>query len=250
MSCYALVTATIAVTSQTKGQIMAARILNYLYVGMELAVVPAFQSEIVPAPVRGFIVGTYQLSLILGGLIINAVCRGTSGLPDSRAWRIPLGLFYIVPFIIASLIWFVPESPRWLLTQNRVEEARANLQTLRSGAFTDDEIDEQFRQLQYALEHEQEVGKLKEIFQGINRKRTLLVMAINFFQQATGQAFASQYGAVYIKSLGTVNTFDMTVIFACINFISITATLLATDKVGRRSVLLKHLTFRGHFELC
>lgn len=46
MSCYALVTATIAVTSQNKHQIMAARVLNYVYVGMELAVCPTFQSEI------------------------------------------------------------------------------------------------------------------------------------------------------------------------------------------------------------
>jgi SP family sugar:H+ symporter-like MFS transporter len=81
MSCWALVTATIAVTSSTRDQILAARILNckcpsfdgfaYLirysdiYIGMELSVVPVFQSEIVPAPVRGFVVATYQLSLIV-----------------------------------------------------------------------------------------------------------------------------------------------------------------------------------------
>jgi MFS family permease len=46
MSVYALVTATIAVTSNTTEQIMAARILNYVYVGMELSVVPIFQAEI------------------------------------------------------------------------------------------------------------------------------------------------------------------------------------------------------------
>ena len=46
MSCYALVTATITVTSNKPEQIMAGRILNYVYVGMELAVVPIFQSEI------------------------------------------------------------------------------------------------------------------------------------------------------------------------------------------------------------
>jgi hypothetical protein len=46
MSVYALGTATVTVTSNTKEQIMAARILNYVYVGMELSVVPIFQSEI------------------------------------------------------------------------------------------------------------------------------------------------------------------------------------------------------------
>jgi len=82
---------------------------------MELAVIPAFQSEIVPAPARGLVVGSYQLSLVIGGFIINIVCKGTSTLPDNRAWRIPLGLFYIVPTMIATLVFFTPESPRWLL---------------------------------------------------------------------------------------------------------------------------------------
>lgn len=50
MSVYALGTATVAVTSFHREQIMAARILNYVYVGMELGVVPTFQSEIGISP--------------------------------------------------------------------------------------------------------------------------------------------------------------------------------------------------------
>lgn len=82
MSCFALVTATIAVTSVHREQILVARILNcestsclvagngYLcytdiYIGMELSVVPVYQSEIVPTRVRCLIVGTYQFSLIV-----------------------------------------------------------------------------------------------------------------------------------------------------------------------------------------
>lgn len=163
---------------------------------MELSVIPAFQSEIVPAPARGLVVGSYQLSLIIGGLVINGVCRGTSTIYDNRAWRIPLGLFYIVPTIIACLVFLTPESPRWLLKNGRKDEARSSLTAYRAGKFSQDEIDAEFRQLQYALEHEVEKGKFVEIFQGGNLKRTLLVIAINFFQQATGQAFASQYGTI------------------------------------------------------
>jgi MFS family permease len=45
MSCYACLTATIGVTSNTREQIMAARILNYVYVGIELSVIPTYQAE-------------------------------------------------------------------------------------------------------------------------------------------------------------------------------------------------------------
>lgn len=126
------------------------------------------------------------------------------------------------------------QSPRWLLLQDRVEEARTNLRKLRMGNLTESEIEEELAALQFALRKESEKGKYKEMFQGVNLKRTLIVVLANFFQQATGQAFASQYGAIYIKSLGTVDPFNMTLINAGFNGIFIIACLLMVDRVGRR----------------
>ncbi|KAI9148981.1 Major facilitator-type transporter ecdD [Paramyrothecium foliicola] len=237
MSCYALITATIAVTSQNKHQIMAARVLNYVYVGMELAVIPTFQSEIVPAPARGFMVGTYQLSLGIGGLVINCVCFGTSKIPDNKSWRIPLGLFYIVPTIILSLVWFIPESPRWLLRKQRDEEALQNLRKLREGCYTEQQIHEEFHELKTSLDKEVEQGRFVELFRGTNIKRTLIVVGVNAFQQLSGQAFASQYGTIYVKSLGTINPFAFGLINSSINIVTMICILLLADHVGRRALL-------------
>ncbi|KAL5337947.1 major facilitator superfamily domain-containing protein [Aspergillus crustosus] len=182
--------ATITVTSNTNEQIMAGRILNYVYVGMELEVVPIFQAEIVPAPVRGFVVGSYQLSLTLGGVVINAVCYGTSHIGDNRAWRRSLGLFYIVPTIIAASVFFLPESPRFV-----------------------------------------------ELFQRRNLKRTLIVVLVNFFQ-ATGQAFTSQYGGVYVRPLKIFNPQLFTLMSSCISASVMVCMLLISVKVGRRKLLM------------
>ncbi|KAF5027092.1 hypothetical protein F66182_804 [Fusarium sp. NRRL 66182] len=240
MSVYALGTATIAVTSFHREQIMAARILNYVYVGMELGVVPTFQSEIasVPAQARGFMVGSYQLSLAIGGLVINSVCFGTSSIPDNRAWRIPIGLFYIVPTVVASLIWFVPESPRWLLRMNRVEDARKSLHQLREGVFTDEQIEVEFTELRVSLEQEVEQGRFIELLRGINLRRTMIVVAVNFFQQASGQAFVSQYGTIYVKTLGTINPFGFSLITTSINIVVLISILLWTDVIGRRILMM------------
>lgn len=183
-------------------------------------------------------VGSYQLSLAIGGLVINSVCFGTSSLPDNRAWRIPLGLFYIVPSIVISFIWFVPESPRWLLRQNRVEDAWKSLQQIRKGAFTEEEIEAEFKELRVSLEQKLEQGRFIELLQGSNFKRTIIVILVNFFMQASGQAFVSQYGTIYVKTLGTINPFGFSLITASINIVVLTCILLWTDIIGRRYVYM------------
>lgn len=76
---------------------------------MELSSVPVYQAEVVPAPIRGFMVGSYQVSLGIGGLLINGICKRTSTIQNNSAWMIPYGLYYIIPTFVASCIWFIPE---------------------------------------------------------------------------------------------------------------------------------------------
>ena len=63
--------------------------------GMEMSVIPVFQSEIVPAAVRGLAVGSYQMSFGIGGFVITAICRRTSRIPNDWSWRIVF-LCYLV----------------------------------------------------------------------------------------------------------------------------------------------------------
>lgn len=103
---------------------------------------------------------------------------------------------------------------------------------------SEEDIEKEFLATKFRLECEVEKGKFVELWQGVNLKRTLIVMGVNFFQQATGQAFASQYGAIFIKSLGTVNAFDMTLINGAVNCFGLALSLGFVDKVGRRPLLL------------
>lgn len=175
---------------------------------------------------------------MFGALVINSVCYGTSGLQGNRAWRIPLGLFYIVPTIVASLIFFIPESPRWLLRKNRPEEAMTHLRRLRQGIFSEEEIEREYDQLRVSLESEPETNNVRfvELFQGTNLKRTFIVIVVNFFMQASGQAFASQYGAIYVKTLGIINPFGFALTLVAVNIVTLIGVLLWADLCGRRYV--------------
>ena len=118
--------------------------------------------------------------------------------------------------------------------QGKTKEARTNLQKLREGSFTTDEIEEELKSIQNGLDNEPEQGHFKELFSSTNRKRTAIVVGLNFFQQATGQAFASQYGTLYVKSLNTINSFNFNVINGFIGLFIILICLYLNDRVGRR----------------
>ncbi|KAL7940728.1 general substrate transporter [Trichoderma barbatum] len=237
MSLWAMMSATVLISATGRGQVLAGRILNYTYIGMELSTCPPFQAEIVPAPIRGFAVGTYQTSLLLGGVIINSVCRGTSELSSNAAWRIPMGLFYIVPLTVASCVWFIPESPRWLLLQDREEEALRSLQTLRGSDPSYNALEE-IELLRLSLVEEHNKGRYSDLFRGTNRRRTLVAMGMNFFIQATGSPFTAAYGTLFVQSIGSFNPFNYSLMSSCINFFCCLVGISITDKIGRRPILM------------
>ncbi|PON21178.1 sugar transporter [Trichoderma gamsii] len=237
MSLWAIMSATVLISATTRGQVLAGRILNYTYIGMELATCPPFQAEIVPAPIRGFAVGTYQTSLLLGGVIINSVCRGTSELTSNAAWRIPMGLFYIVPITVASCVWFIPESPRWLLLQDREEDALRSLQTLRGSDPSYNAL-EDLEVLRLSLIDEHNQGRYSDLFRGTNRRRTLVAMGMNFFIQATGSPFTAAYGTLFVQSIGSINPFNYSIMSSSINFFSCLVGISITDRIGRRPILM------------
>ncbi|KAF2176432.1 general substrate transporter [Zopfia rhizophila CBS 207.26] len=233
MCVWALIGAIILITSNNRWQMLAGRIVAYVYIGMELALVPVLQSELVPAAVRGFIVGTYQSSLLVGQLVQALICRGTSTIVGDSSWRIPLGLFFVVPTILACGICYVPESPRWLLQKDRPEEAMRSLRLLRQGRYTDEQIENEFREFQSTIDCTVNRGSLQELFQGTNLKRTLIVIGVNAFLQLTGQNFSSVYGTIFIKSIGVIDPFTMTSVNTAVSIFVTLVTQFMTDFTGR-----------------
>ncbi|KAI0026020.1 general substrate transporter [Xylariomycetidae sp. FL0641] len=237
MCILALVWATICITSKNRWQILMGRTLNYTFMGMDLSVIPVMQAEITPAQNRGFTVGTYQLMTAGAQVIASAIARGTGDIQNNHAWQIPLALFYWAPTVVASVIWFLPESPRWLIMNDRREEALTNLTKLREGKYTEEEINVEFAAICDGIDAEarRERGHWKEVFQpGPNLNRTLIIIGCNCFLAGTGTNFANTYGALFIRGMDAVNPFTVTLSANVAVTIIVLITILVIDKCGRR----------------
>lgn len=84
------------------------------------------------------------------------------------------------------------------------------------------------------LEEEQDKGTFFDLFRGSNLKRTLITCGTNFFLQLTGNVFANKYGTVYIKSLGSVDPFTMTVVNQLVQLLGVVVAMALVDRWGRR----------------
>ncbi|KAI8664609.1 MFS domain-containing protein [Fusarium keratoplasticum] len=245
MCIWTIICTTVLLTARTSDQMLAGRALNYLYIGMELAVIPLYQAEITPLQARGAMVASYNTALLTGMLVMSLVCYGTSEIPSKTSYLLPIGLFYCIPAIVLACTFWMPESPRWLVLRERHEEALDALRLFRGGKFSEEQIQEELASIQAACGSQHykptEASFAKRWLQIWSRKhikRTGIVLATNFFLHGTGNAFAGMYGTLFFRSIGTVNPFVLSVVNSIVALVVSIMTLFLVDMIGRRPLLL------------
>ncbi|OAP57385.1 hypothetical protein AYL99_08123 [Fonsecaea erecta] len=239
MSVWAVLSALLLVTAQNKEQVLIGRIFNYVYLGQELVTVPVFQAEIAPPKIRGMIIGTFQLGTMVGAFIMACITYGTSKLSSESAFRIPFGIFFVIPVVVFTGSLFMRESPRWLLVRERPQEALESLRLYRTGKFTEEEIMEEYRdQVAMITTVTHDKGTFKEMWQGINRKRSLIVIGSNISIQISGQGLFSKYGTIFLTDLHGPNPFQMFLINTSLQIVVILAAMYLFDRIGRKPPLI------------
>ncbi|KAL2845513.1 general substrate transporter [Aspergillus pseudoustus] len=230
------------------GMFTTGRIITFAMTGMAIVVVPIYNAETSPQVLRGMFSSTIQLMIAFGGLIASCVTYGTKSIDSDAGWRIPTGLQLVMPALLLLLFPLIPESPRWLLSKNRREDALANLRKLRKGA-TEDELNFEIEALVHSHLNEGQ-GSWAEVFNAANRIRTAVAVFAMFGQQITGQAFLSQYSVIFYQSQGFGDrSFLFSIISSIISLAGIIFTWLFSDGFGRRPILMIGGSLMGVFLL-
>jgi MFS transporter, SP family, sugar:H+ symporter len=175
----------IQILAPTIGVLLAGRFIAGLGVGLISVMIPLYQSECVPAHRRGTIVSCYQLAITIGLLIGQMVTNATKDDETKRNYRLPIGLQLLWSTVLMMGMFFFPETPRFLIRAGKWEQAIAAKVRLSGLKAEDPQVLDELYEIKGNLEHEMRDGppSYKQCFQGTNRRRTLLGIFMQAWQQ-------------------------------------------------------------------
>lgn len=203
-------------------------------VGMASMLSPLYIAEISPAAARGRNVAINQLTIVIGILITNLVNYMLSG-QGGEVWRWMFGLGVVPSMLFFTGVFWLPESPRWLLTVGRTAEAEKTLRKIGGPTFAQETISN----IQVSL-----VGKEKPSLKAVFEKgvRPMIVVGITLavFQQLCGINVVFNYTSTIFESVGASLDQQLfeTVGIGAVNLVFTLLAMWQVDKLGRRPLML------------
>ena len=206
------------------------RFIGGLAVGASSVVGPMYISEVSPAKIRGRLAGSFQLMIVTG--IFTAFLTNFAFVDmGDTAWRWMLGIMIIPAGLFAILLRFIPESPRWLVLNNRDEEAKAVF--IRTG---EPDAINVIRE-----EHELSKGGVKEsLFSGKYNKPILFAVLLAMFNQLSGINAILYYAPRIFEMAGfdKAEAYLQPVYIGAANLLFTIIAMTVIDKFGRKTLLL------------
>ncbi|KAH7171365.1 hypothetical protein EDB81DRAFT_710112 [Dactylonectria macrodidyma] len=223
------------------------RFVEGIGLGAGTMLAPTYVAENSPRAIRGFLVGFFQLLLVMGGMTAYFINYGALlHLSPKATWMVPLACQSICPALLFFSMLFCPESPRWLASRDQWDKATSVLSDVRHLPQEHPYIQQELLEMRTQLDQE------RAIMQGTgfwslqkecwtipgNRKRALLTVGLISCQQWTGTGAINYYAPTIFKSLGLSSTttalfaqgvYGIVKVVTCLIFVFFLA-----DSLGRR----------------
>ncbi|OAP64182.1 hypothetical protein AYL99_00154 [Fonsecaea erecta] len=227
------------------GMFLFARALTGIGTGMIVCGVPLYQSEVAPPHTRGVFVGAHGALLCTGYSVAGWVGYGCYSYTGQFQWRFPLAVQCFAPLMLLGGLFFIPESPRWLVLHDKHDKAFKVMEWLHrdpndpQGVLVKEEFYALLKQLE--LEKLHGAGGYRELFTGWpNRKRLLIGFFTIFGGQCTATIVINNYGVILYTALGYVapTTLAFTAGWVTVGVGGNALSALIVDRVGRVRLLI------------
>ncbi len=210
------------------------RLASGVAVGTAALVCPMYVAEIAPVQLRGRLVALYQLAITLGLLfayISNYLLLDTGN--DNWRWMFSSQSIPAMLFLVG--LFFVPESPRWLIGKHRTHKAKAILIKIGGSIYAEAEaasISDSFQQ--------SVANGWSDVFSPRYKKVLLIGVAVAVFSQAAGQNSLFSYSnEIFAKAnMAQDSAFLQSILLGVINFLMTFVAIKTVDKTGRRKLLM------------
>lgn len=211
-----------------------ARLVCGLAIGISSALTPVYITEIAPSRSRGKLVASYQLTIVIGILAAYLTTWRLASLGEaSWRWMFGVGVLPALALIIGQLA--IPESPRWLLAQDRRKEAWAILHRIATPA----EADAQLTEVTTGKERR---GSIRDLFAPSLRGRLTIALVLAVLQQVSGINTVMYYGSVmfseHFQGASATAAIGANIAVGLVNLICTIAAMFFIDRLGRRALLL------------
>ncbi|CAJ0551559.1 Ff.00g114890.m01.CDS01 [Fusarium sp. VM40] len=235
-----------ATTSNSYAQLIVGRVIVYIAGGIATNVVPVYQAECSTGSLRGLMTTTYNGALMLGALASSLVFYLSRHVDSQWSWKGVVIAQLASPILCLIGLLVLPESPSWLVTKRRLEDAAHALQTLRGPSF---DTQQEINLLQRALDdnHKTSATSYLECFKGTNLRRTIIIVGVQVLQQALGIPFIANYLGVFLVQIGFTEPLLIVMLTYVIGVVASLVTMVTIDAAGRRSLLLYSATLLAAF---
>ncbi|KAK3579034.1 hypothetical protein CHS0354_029889 [Potamilus streckersoni] len=205
--------------------------------------IPVYVAEASPSNIRGRLVTLNQLFITIG-ILVSSIVAGLFSTDKENGWRYMLGLAGVPSVIQFIGFFFLPESPRWLVSRNHHEQARKALSTIRGMKNVDTELKEIILSVEEDKKVQAATGDrfaIERVFTTQPVRRALILgCSLQLFQQLCGINTVIYYSASILKLAGFPT--ELAIWLVCVpNAVNCLATFIGiglVEKMGRRILTL------------
>jgi sugar porter (SP) family MFS transporter len=212
--------------------LILARAILGLAIGFTSVTAPVYVSELSPPHSRGMMIGLYQLCLTIGIALADLTGYWLAG---QQGWRAMFALGLVPAVFFVAMVFSVPESPRWLYAQGRLDDARRVLLTYTNEAGASALLEDIRVSMLVKMER-----RWSALWSPAVRKALFIAVGFTVLQQVTGINTIIYYGPKIFALAGfTANKHAIfaTLLVAIMNVVGTLIALVLVDRVGRKPLL-------------